>query len=78
MYKTHASYLAYDFKTLRNLMAKASPIRSGDYLAGVGAVNNLERVAAQWALADVALKQFLNPYLTPPSKFSQKQAESYM
>ena len=65
MYKTHASHLAYDFKTLRNLMAKASPIRSGDYLAGVGAVNNLERVAAQWALADVALKQFLNETLVP-------------
>ena len=51
MYKIHTTHLTYDFKTLRNLMAKASPSRSGDYLAGVGAVNNLERVAAQWALA---------------------------
>jgi ethanolamine ammonia-lyase large subunit len=41
-------------------MAKASPPRSGDYLAGVAADNNLERVAAQWVLADVPLKQFLN------------------
>ena len=65
MYKTHTTHLTYDFKTLRNLMAKASPSRSGDYLAGVGAVNNLERVAAQWALADVPLKQFLNEVLVP-------------
>jgi ethanolamine ammonia-lyase large subunit len=65
MYKTHATHLTYDFKTLRNLRAKATPPRSGDYLAGVGAVNNLERVAAQWALADVPLKQFLNEALVP-------------
>lgn len=65
MYKTNVAHLAHDFKTLRNLMAKASPARSGDYLAGVGAVNNLERVAAQWVLADVPLKQFLNEALVP-------------
>ncbi|NOT10467.1 MAG: ethanolamine ammonia-lyase subunit EutB [Methylococcaceae bacterium] len=65
MYKTQVSHFTYDFKTLRNLLAKASPARSGDYLAGVAAVNNLERVAAQWALADVPLKQFLNEALVP-------------
>ncbi len=65
MYKTHATHLTYDFKTLRNLMAKATPPRSGDYLAGVAADNNLERVAAQWVLADVPLKQFLNEALVP-------------
>ncbi len=65
MYKTRTNQITYDFKTLRNLMAKASPPRSGDYLAGVAAVNNLERVAAQWVLADVPLKQFLNETLVP-------------
>ena len=65
MYKTRATHLTYDFKTLRNLMAKASPPRSGDYLAGVAAADNLERVAAQWVLADVPLKQFLNEALVP-------------
>jgi len=65
MYKTHANQQAYDFKNLRNLMAKAAPPRSGDYLAGVAAVNNLERVAAQWVLAEVPLKQFLNEALVP-------------
>lgn len=63
MYKTHINHQSYDFKTLRNLMAKATPARSGDYLAGVAAVNNLERVAAQWVLADVPLKRFLNEAL---------------
>ena len=65
MYKTHVAHLSYDFKTLRNLMAKATPLRSGDYLAGVAAANHLERVAAQWALAEVPLKQFLNEALVP-------------
>ena len=65
MYKCRTNPLTYDFKTLRNLMAKASPSRSGDYLAGVAADNNRERVAAQWVLADVPLKQFLNEALVP-------------
>jgi len=65
MYKTHLANQFYDFKTLHNLMAKATPARSGDYLAGVAAVNNLERVAAQWVLADVPLKQFLTEALVP-------------
>ncbi|MGR9014982.1 MAG: ethanolamine ammonia-lyase subunit EutB [Gammaproteobacteria bacterium] len=65
MYKININHQLYDFKTLRNLMAKASPARSGDYLAGLGAADNLERVAAQWALADVPLKQFLNEALVP-------------
>ena len=46
-------------------MAKATPARSGDYLAGVAAAHNIERVAAQWVLADVPLKQFLNEVLVP-------------
>ena len=65
MYKIHINHQAYNFKTLRNLMAKATPARSGDFLAGVAAVNNLERVAAQWVLADVPLKCFLNEALVP-------------
>ncbi|WP_019866265.1 ethanolamine ammonia-lyase subunit EutB [Methylovulum miyakonense] len=65
MYKTQLAGVAYDFRSLRNLMAKASPARSGDYLAGVAAANNLERVAAQWVLADVPLKQFLTEALVP-------------
>jgi len=55
----------YIFKDLKDLMAKASPTRSGDYLAGLGAVNAQERVAAQMALAAVPLKSFLNDLVIP-------------
>jgi len=65
MYKSTANHLTYDFKTLGNLLAKASPPRSGDYLAGLAAANNLERVAAQWALADLPLKHFLTEAVVP-------------
>ena len=65
MYKTTIANQNYKFKHLRDLMAKATPARSGDYLAGVAATHNIERVAAQWVLADVPLKQFLNEVLVP-------------
>ena len=65
MYKTTIANQNYKFKHLRDLMAKATPARSGDYLAGVAAAHNIERVAAQWVLADVPLKQFLNEVLVP-------------
>ena len=55
----------YHFKDLKTLMAKASPARSGDYLAGVAAESAQERVAAQWALADMPLKNFLSETLIP-------------
>ena len=44
------------FEDLRELMAQATPLRSGDQLAGVAAASAEERVAAQWALADVPLR----------------------
>ncbi len=50
----------YRFDDLRSLLARASPARSGDYLAGIGAASNEERVAAQMALAEVPLAHFLN------------------
>ncbi|MBF8747713.1 ethanolamine ammonia-lyase subunit EutB [Pseudomonas monteilii] len=57
--------LVYRFDSLREVMAKASPARSGDYLAGIGASNDGERVAAQMALADIPLSHFLNEALIP-------------
>ena len=50
----------YSFPSLARLMAKATPARSGDELAGVAAKSARERIAAQMALADLPLKQFLN------------------
>ena len=54
-----------EFTTLRELLAKASPYRSGDVLAGVAAESGEERVRAQMALADVPLKRFLNEAVVP-------------
>ncbi|MCJ1884719.1 ethanolamine ammonia-lyase subunit EutB [Pseudomonas sp. LA21] len=53
------------FDSLREVMAKASPARSGDRLAGVAASSDAERVAAQMALADIPLKRFLDEALIP-------------
>jgi ethanolamine ammonia-lyase large subunit len=55
----------YQFDTLTELLAKAGPFRSGDALAGVAAADYKERVAAQLALADVPLKNFLTQHLIP-------------
>ena len=55
----------YRFDSLRQLMAKASPARSGDYLASLAARSASERVAAQMCLAEVPLKRFLDEALIP-------------
>ena len=54
--------------TLREILAKASALRSGDVLAGVAAANDEERVRAQMVLADVPLKRFLNEEVVPYEK----------
>jgi ethanolamine ammonia-lyase large subunit len=56
---------AYRFADLSDLLAKASPRRSGDELAGVAATSGAERVAAQMALADLPLAEFLNDAVIP-------------
>ncbi|MDO8455297.1 MAG: ethanolamine ammonia-lyase subunit EutB [Burkholderiaceae bacterium] len=53
------------FLDLCDLMAKATPARSGDVLAGLAAGSAQERVAAQMALADLPLRSFLNDLLVP-------------
>jgi ethanolamine ammonia-lyase large subunit len=55
----------YQFASLKELLAKATPLRSGDVLAGVAASSARERVAAQLALAEVPLSAFLNEALVP-------------
>jgi ethanolamine ammonia-lyase large subunit len=64
-YKFTVRNLTYRFNDLKTLMAKASPYRSGDVLAGIAAETYEERVAAQIVLADVPLKTFLNEALIP-------------
>ncbi|SNR28949.1 ethanolamine ammonia-lyase subunit EutB [Hymenobacter mucosus] len=55
----------YEFPDLKTLLAKASPLRSGDVLAGLAAETYEERVAAQLTLADVPLRNFLHEALIP-------------
>jgi ethanolamine ammonia-lyase large subunit len=56
---------SYSFADLRDLLAKATPVRSGDVLAGVAAGSAEERVAAQFALADLPLAHFLEELVIP-------------
>jgi len=55
----------YVFADLRDLLAKATPYRSGDALAGVAAESAEQRVAAQFALADLPLATFLSEQIVP-------------
>ena len=64
-YSAHALGTRYHFEDLRTLLAKASPSRSGDDLAGIAAGSATERAAAQMALADVPLREFLREPLIP-------------
>ena len=55
----------YQFETLRELMGRATPLRSGDQLAGVAAESAEQRAAAQLCLADVPLRHFLTELVVP-------------
>lgn len=65
VYRTTLRGVTYVFPDLRTLLAKATPRRSGDELAGVCASNATERIAAQLALAEVPLTQFLLEPVVP-------------
>jgi ethanolamine ammonia-lyase large subunit len=56
----------HHFADLRTLLAKASPARSGDLLAGVAAGTEAERIAARMALADLPLRRLLEDPVIPP------------
>jgi ethanolamine ammonia-lyase large subunit len=53
------------FSDLKDLMAKATPLRAGDMLAGIAAGSGEENVAAKMCLADLPLKTFLNEAVIP-------------
>jgi ethanolamine ammonia-lyase large subunit len=55
----------HSFRDLKGLMARATPARSGDRLAGVAAASAQERVVAQMALAELPLRTFLQEALIP-------------
>ncbi|MGM9512505.1 ethanolamine ammonia-lyase subunit EutB [Larkinella sp. GY13] len=64
-YRCTVRNFTYHFDDLKTLLAKATPLRSGDQLAGVAAQTAEERVAAQMALADLPLTTFLNEAVIP-------------
>jgi ethanolamine ammonia-lyase large subunit len=57
--------ITFGFRDLKDLLAKATPARAGDELAGIAARSSVERVAAQMALADLPLTAFLNEAVIP-------------
>lgn len=64
-YRTTIAGQGFAFDDLRQVLACASPTRSGDYLAGLGAATAQQRMAARHVLADTPLKQFLTEALIP-------------
>ncbi|HWB61675.1 MAG TPA: ethanolamine ammonia-lyase subunit EutB [Chthoniobacteraceae bacterium] len=64
-YRVTAGGVGYQFAGLGELLGKASPLRSGDQLAGIAAAGAEERVAAQLCLAEVPLTRFLDEPLIP-------------
>src|SRR5881227_1150539 len=65
VYRHAIDATTYTFGDLRDLLAKATPPRSGDRLAGIAAESAEQMVAARMALANVPLKQFLNETVIP-------------
>ncbi len=68
MFKHTINHHQFIFPTLKELLAKATPIRSGDLMQGIAATSLTEMVAAQLALADLPLKVFLSEFLIPPDQ----------
>ena len=65
VYRQTIDATAYVFDDLRDLLAKATPPRSGDRLAGIAPDSAKQMIAARMALANVPLKQFLNETVVP-------------
>ncbi|HUJ17156.1 MAG TPA: ethanolamine ammonia-lyase subunit EutB [Nitrospirota bacterium] len=59
---------SYGFADLKTVLAKASPLRSADELAGIAATSEEERAVAQWLLADLPLTTFLAEPLIAPEE----------
>ncbi len=64
-YQTRLGVRSYRFDDLRQLLACASPRRSGDELAGIAAHSDEQRIAARLCLAELPLKVFLDEALIP-------------
>lgn len=67
-YSHRSGLQTWTFPDLRTLLARASPERSGDHLAGIAAQSAAERMAARMALAEVPLRRFLEEPLIDPQQ----------
>jgi ethanolamine ammonia-lyase large subunit len=65
VYRHSIDATSYVFDDLRDLLAKATPPRSGDRLAGIAADSAEQMIAARMALADVPLQAFLQETVIP-------------
>jgi ethanolamine ammonia-lyase large subunit len=65
IYRHAIDTTSYVFDDIRDLLAKATPPRSGDRLAGIAADSAQHMIAARMALADVPLRQFLTEAVIP-------------
>lgn len=65
IYRYSIGNVSFVFEDLRDLLAKASPPRSGDRLAGIAADSAEQMVAARMALANLPLRQFLSEMVIP-------------
>ena len=70
MYSLRLHDKHYSFPDLKTLLARATPLRSGDELAGLSAESAQERVAAQMLLAEVPLSRFAEEPILPPEEDS--------
>ena len=64
-YRHTVDATSYVFDDLRDLLAKATPPRSGDRLAGIAADSAEEMIAARMALADLPLTRLLQEAVIP-------------
>ena len=55
----------WSFRDLADVLAKATPLRSGDVLAGIAATSSEQRVAARMCLADLPLSTFVDHAVIP-------------
>ena len=65
VYRHAIDATTYTFPDLRDLLARATPPRSGDRLAGIAAASAEQMIAARMALSDLPLRQFLNEAVIP-------------
>ncbi|HEX2886786.1 ethanolamine ammonia-lyase subunit EutB [Vineibacter terrae] len=64
-YRHQVGATTWTFRDLKDVLAKATPIRSGDHLAGIAAASAEQSVAARMCLAELPLKTFLNEAVVP-------------